>query len=86
MAVNCWVSPAAMEAVVGETVMATSTAGVTTRAAVPESGRGIGGRDGGGPCPYPGGEARELEAVETVAEVEVDDQVTDRSGWVLPSE
>ncbi len=36
MAVNCWVSPAAMDAVVGDTVMATSTAGVTANAAVPE--------------------------------------------------
>jgi hypothetical protein len=36
VAVNCWVAPAAIEAVVGETPMLTSTAGVTVRAAVPE--------------------------------------------------
>ena len=36
MAVNCWVSPVAMEAVVGATVMLSSTAGVTVKTAVPE--------------------------------------------------
>ena len=36
MAVNCWVCPAAIEAVTGETPMLTSTAGVTVRAAVPK--------------------------------------------------
>ncbi len=36
MAVNCWVSPAAMEAVVGATVMLSSTAGVTVKTAVPK--------------------------------------------------
>ncbi len=35
MAVNCWVPPAAIDAVVGETLMLTSTAGVTVRAAIP---------------------------------------------------
>ena len=36
MAVNCWVSPWAMEAAVGLTEMAVSTAGVTVSTAVPE--------------------------------------------------
>ena len=36
MAVNCWVSPAATEAVAGETVMLDQHAGVTVRTAVPE--------------------------------------------------
>ena len=36
MAVNCWVLPAAIEAVAGATVIVTSTAGVTVKAAVPE--------------------------------------------------
>ena len=36
MAVNCWVAPAAMEAVVGDTAMLTNTAGVTVSTAVPE--------------------------------------------------
>src|SRR3984957_20483298 len=35
VAVNCWVWPAAIEATGGDMVMATSTAGVTVRAAVP---------------------------------------------------
>jgi len=35
VAVNCWVSPAATEAVVGATVMLSSTAGVTVKTAVP---------------------------------------------------
>jgi hypothetical protein len=36
VAVNCWVCPAAIEAVIGDTVMLTRTAGVTVRTAVPE--------------------------------------------------
>ena len=36
MAVNCWVVPAAIDAVVGATVMVRSTAGVTVKAAVPK--------------------------------------------------
>src|SRR6202035_3155152 len=36
VAVNCWVLPAAMDAVVGATVMVRSTAGVTVSTAVPK--------------------------------------------------
>ena len=36
MAVNCWVSPAATEAVVGDTLMLTRTGGMTVMTAVPE--------------------------------------------------
>jgi hypothetical protein len=36
VALNCWVCPAEIEAVNGETLMLTSTAGATVRAAVPE--------------------------------------------------
>ncbi len=36
MAPNCWVCPAVIEAVSGDTLMLTSTAGVTVRAAFPK--------------------------------------------------
>jgi hypothetical protein len=36
VAVNCWVCPAAIEAVAGETAILKSTPGVTVKTAVPE--------------------------------------------------
>jgi hypothetical protein len=36
VAVNCWVCPAATEAVVGDTLMLTRIAGVTVKTAIPE--------------------------------------------------
>ena len=78
MAVNCWVSPAATEAVAGETVMPTKTAGVTTRAAVPDRvAEGSLAVMVTAPVDTPVAKPWEPEALEMVAEDEDDDQVTE---------
>ena len=73
MAVNCWVAPAAIEAVVGVTAMVRSPAGVTVRTAVPEMSPEVAVMVEA-PVPTPVAKP----ALETVAvEVTDDDQVTE---------
>ncbi len=77
MAVNCCVPPTAMEAVVGETVMLTNTAGVTVSTAVPEMSPEVAVMVVA-PVATPVARPWEPEALETVAaEVTDDDHVTD---------
>ncbi len=87
MAVNCWVLPAAMEAMVGDTVMATKTAGVTVNAATPEMSPEVAVMVVA-PVATPVARPWLPEALETVAkDVREEDQVTlEVRSWVLRSE
>ena len=83
MAVNCWVSPAAIDAMVGVTLMLTNTAGGTVKTAVPEMSPEVAVMVVA-PSPTPVANPP-LDTV--AAEVSDDDQVTlEVRFWVLRSE
>ena len=83
VAVNCWVSPAAMEATAGVTLMLTNSAGRTVKAAVPEMRPDVAVMVVA-PSPTPVANPP-LEVV--AAEVSEDDQVTlEVMFWVVRSE
>ena len=83
VAVNCWVWPWAIDAVVGDTAMLTKTAGVTVSTAVPEMRPEVAVMV---VAPFPMPVARpELETVPT--EVRLEDHVAELVRLaVLPSE
>jgi hypothetical protein len=77
VAVNCWVCPAAIEAVVGETAMVTRTAGATVKTVAPEMSPEVAVMVDA-PVATPVARPWEPEAFETVAvPVTDDDHVTE---------